>query len=221
MITKDKFKLAVGLLAGVFALLSAPAGHATTFNYTVFVNTAGMVGNPSAPFSLDFQLTDGSGTGDGNNTATISSFGFGGGGPLGPGVATSGAGGDIGSVVTLTDSAPFQFPYEFYQAFTPGVTLSFNVAVTGNTDAGATPDGFSFAILDKNLVNIPTTGIGDSLVQINLGATPQVTSGTSTGPEAVSVSVTPTPEPSAAALAVLGLIGGLIGICIRGRKADA
>ena len=221
MITKNKFNLTVGLLAGACALLSAPAGHATTFNYTVFVNTAGMAGSPSAPFSLDFQLTDGSGSGDGNNAATISGFAFGGGGPSGGAFTTSGVGGDLSSAVSLTDSAPFQFPYEFYQAFAPGATLSFNVALTGNTDAGATPDGFSFAILDNNLLNLPTTGIGDSLVQINLGAAPQVTIGQGTGPQGVSVSVVAAPEPSAAGLAALGLIGGLAAIYIRGRKADA
>src|SRR5438445_9955688 len=124
MITKNKFNLAAGLLTGACALLSAPAGHATTFNYTVMVNTAGLIGNPSGPFALDFQLTDGSGTGDGNNTATVSGFVFGSGGPAGGAIATSGVGGDLGSAVTLTDSAPFQSPYEFYQGFTPGATLS-------------------------------------------------------------------------------------------------
>jgi len=221
MITKNQFKLAAGLLAGAGVLLGAPAGHATTFNYNVFVNTAGMAGSPAAPFSLDFQLTDGSGTGDGNNTATVSGFNFGGGGPLGGAFGTSGVSGDLGSSVSLTDSSPFQFPYEFYQGFTPGATLSFNVAITGNTDAGPTPDGFSFAILDNNLANLPTTGIGDSLVEINLGTTPQVTIGQGTGPQGISVSVVAAPEPSTNALAALGLIGGLTGIYLRGRKANA
>jgi hypothetical protein len=221
MITKNKIKMTVGVLTGACALLSAPAGHATTFNYTVMVNTAGLIGSPSAPFSLDFQLTDGSGTGDGNNTATVSGFAFGGGGPSGGAFTTGGVGGDLGSAVTLTDSAPFQFPYEFYQGFTPGATLSFNVSITGNADAGLTPDGFSFAILDNNLFNIPTTGIGDSLVQINLGAAPQVNLGQGTGPEGVSVSVVAAPEPSTTALAGLGLLGGLAAIYLRGRKANA
>jgi hypothetical protein len=61
------------------------------------------------------------------------------------------------------------------------------------------PDGFSFAILDNNLLNIPTTGIGDSLVQINLGTAPAVMVGQGTGPQGVSVSVVAAPESSAAA----------------------
>ena len=64
----------------VFALMllfSAAASHAGPIGITLA--TAPLAGNPGAPFSLDFQFTDGSGTNDGNNTLTLTNFNFGGG----------------------------------------------------------------------------------------------------------------------------------------------
>jgi len=63
-------------------------------------------------FSLDFQLTDGSGTGDANNTVILSDFGFGGGTAVGNPNLTGGATGDLASTVTLTDTA---FLNDFFQ----------------------------------------------------------------------------------------------------------
>ena len=60
-----------GMLA-VACLLMAPAAHALLF--TIEVDTAPLIGHPAGPFSLEFQLNDGSGTSDGNNTALIGPF---------------------------------------------------------------------------------------------------------------------------------------------------
>jgi hypothetical protein len=210
MINKPLFKQTLAALACIGALLSAPAGRAAVVFYHFDVNTAPLVGNPAGPFSLDFQLIDGSGAGDANNTATIGNLTFGGGGISGPATTTGGAAGDLGSGITLTDS---QFFNELYQGFTPGTSLGFDVTLTVNGDAGLTPDGFSFAILDSNLFNLPTTGVGDTLALVSIYASgPVIQTGATTSPPGVTVSV---PEPS-----VTGLVSavGLLLAGVRARK---
>jgi hypothetical protein len=209
MKTNHALKLTLGLLVCASAFFQAPVSSALTV-YHVDVNTAALMGDAAGPFSLDFQLNDGSGTGDGNNTATISNFTFGGGGATGSASLLGGATGDLTSGVTLTDNTPFN---EFYQGFTAGGTLGFDVSLTLNPDAGLTPDAFVFAILDNNLMNIPTTGSGDSLLLINIGgAAPAIQTGASISPAGVSVTVVP--EPSALAYAALGLALA----CVRARR---
>jgi hypothetical protein len=76
--------MAVGALACAVALTHAPLAEAVLFlNYHVTVATSPLIGHPAGPFSLDFQLTDGSGLGDANNTATISNLSYGGGAATG------------------------------------------------------------------------------------------------------------------------------------------
>lgn len=129
-------------------------GHLNCFgvdNFNITLNSSALVGNPTGPFSLDFQLADGSGTGDGNNTVTISDFNFHGGSWTGP------------SVVTMTDNSFFS---EATYQFVPGGVLSFDVSMTTAVDAGGTPDEFSFDILDNSLSEIPTVGLGDAMVAV-------------------------------------------------------
>ena len=200
---KRILSLSLGLAFGAGILFAAQIGSASTIQYYVDINTASLVGNPSGPFSLDFQLNDGSGTGDANNTATINNFTFGTGSAAGAPNLAGGAAGNLAGAVTLTDTTPFN---EFYQAFNAGNELTFDVTLTLNSDAGPTPDSFSVAILDNNLYNLPTTGIGDTYLMVNLGPTPSVTTGFSTSP-GVTVSVAAVPEPGSLAWISLGPVG--------------
>jgi hypothetical protein len=64
---------------------------------------------------------------------------------------------------------------QFIQEFTPGSTLSFDVQMTTNVDAGPTPDAFSFAILDRTLAEIPTFGLADAFLFVDINSpTPTV-----------------------------------------------
>ena len=136
-------------------------------NFSVFVDTSALVGNLAGPFSLDFQLNDGSGLGDGNNTASLSNFKFGGGSAVGGATTSGGATGDLTSGINITDS-DWTFN-EFYQGFLPGNWLSFNLSLSTNLDLGGTPDLFSFAILDGNLMNLATQSLGsDNFLEINI-----------------------------------------------------
>jgi hypothetical protein len=199
---KRILSLSLGLALGAGTLFTAQTGYASTIQYYVDINTASLVGNPSGPFSLDFQLNDGSGLGDANNIATINNFTFGSGSASGAPNLAGGAAGNLSGAVTLTDTTPFN---EFYQTFNAGTELTFNVTLTLNSDAGPTPDSFAFAILDNYLYNLPTTGIGDTFLMVNLGPTPSVTTGFSTSP-GVTVSVAAVPEPGSLAWVSLGLM---------------
>ena len=199
---KRILSISLGLALGAGILFTAQTGGAATIEYFVDINTASLVGNASGPFSLDFQLNDGSGTGDGNNTATINNFTFGSGSAAGTANLSGGASGNLSSAVTLTDTSAFN---EFYQTFDAGSTVSFDVTLTLNSDSGPTPDSFAFAILDNTLSNIPTTGVGDSYLLVNLGPTPGVVIGSSVSP-GVTLSATPVPEPGSLSWISLGLL---------------
>ncbi len=213
MINKSLFKQTLVAFACIGAFLNAPTSRASLAFYHVDVNTAALIGNPSGPFSVDFQFNDGSGLGDGNNTGTVGNFTYGGGGASGSATQLGGASGDLYSGVVLTDTTPFN---ELFQGFTAGTTLGFDVTLTTNVDPGSTPDAFSFAILDGSLANIPTTGVGDTLLLINLyPAGVNIQTGASLNPAGVIVAV---PEPSSLGILTFGLI--LAGLRARyvGRK---
>ncbi len=121
--------LTLAAALGLLAIAAVPASANPDLNLTVTVDTSSLVGNAGGPFSLDFQLIDGSGIGDGNNSALLTNFNFGGGAALGTPTwndfGGSGVSGDLGSSVSLTDSdLPLD---EFYQEFTPGSSLTFNM----------------------------------------------------------------------------------------------
>lgn len=192
-------------IAAAFILLGTATSQAVT--YYVSINTSPLLSLPaSGPFSLDFQFNNGSVLN--NNTATISNFNFFGGFATGSAVPSDlGVIGNIGSTVSFNNSAAFQ---ELYQTFIPGSALTFNVDLTNAVD-GLTPDLFAVAILDSNLLNIPTTGFGDSLVAITINSTiPEVQVGQGTGDFA---GVTASVPDSGATIALLGFalagMGGL------------
>jgi hypothetical protein len=183
----------------VLLLQFAPSSHAALV-FHVDVDTSVLVGNAGGPFSLDFQLIGGSPAG---NSATISNFSFGGGAAAGAPALAGGAAGSLGGSVLLDDSGAFF--NEFFQAFTPGATLGFDVSLTTNVN-GPTPDGFSFAILDSSLFNITTNGLGDALLFVNIdGASPVVQAFAGIGGFA-GVDVRVIPEPAGLVLFALALI---------------
>lgn len=153
-------KLKNCLLTAACTLAAALAAQASTL---VSVNTTGLIGHPSGPFYLDFQLNDGTGAND--NHVNISAINLGGGTPVGPATLFGGASGDLLAGITLTDTEPFN---EFYQQFTPGAWLSFRLTMTG-VFTGSVPDLFSFAILDSELFNLGTYSLGsDQFLIANL-----------------------------------------------------
>ncbi|HEY9154117.1 MAG TPA: NF038129 family PEP-CTERM protein [Opitutaceae bacterium] len=194
------FFCSLALLAGI-ATATVSKGQ---LQVRVNVDTHSLIGNPAGPYSLDFQLNDGSGWGDANNTASLSGFKFGSGGAAGSGSSFGGAGGDLGSNVWLTDSSPFN---EFYQGFTPGSWLSFDLSLTTNVDGGGTPDAFSFAILDGALMNLPTQSPGsDAFLAINIdSATPWVSTYSSVD-GLITVTATPVPEAASYGFCAAGLL---------------
>jgi PEP-CTERM motif len=210
-------KTLLATIVAVGSLLSgAASATAAPLIFQVTVNTAPLVGSASGPFALDFQLIDGSGLSNGNNTATISNFSFTGAGAGATGSATlaGGASGSLASTVSLTDSS---FLNELFQGFTAGSSLSFRVTLTTNVEAGPTPDAFSFAVLDRNLLNIPTNGLGDALLVVDirsatLGLSDVRTFG-STSPAGVSVTVSAAAVPEPVTLLLLGT--GVIAVGVR------
>ncbi len=191
-------------LVSAAALLGASLASATAAEFDITLNTAGLVGSLNGPFSLDFQLNDGSGGGSGSNSANIRNFNFGAGSAVGSPTLINGATGSLTSSIALTETAAYN---EAYQGFTPGATLSFHVSLTDNAPSTSTPDIFSFAILDQNLNNLPATGVGDSIVTITIDPTGAiVATGYTLGSEHVTVTSV-VPEPASTGAVVAGLAG--------------
>ncbi len=141
------------------------SASANLISWDVTLGTTPLIGNAASPFSLEFQFTDGSGLSDGNNTATVSGIQLGGGALLGAPLTFGSASGTLPGSLTLADTSFFS---QYIQTFTPGNTLSFILSVTNNVDSGGVPDEFSFAILDKTNSEIPSTGLGDALVLVDI-----------------------------------------------------
>jgi hypothetical protein len=218
MKTKLLFKLFALLVVLSVAVGAARAGEI----FTVTLDTNPLTLSPAAdagPFSIAFQLTDGSGTNDGNNTATLSNFDFGGGSASGtPTLYGVGTSGDLGSTVTLTDNDFFN---AFVQGFIPGSSLSFLAGLTTNVDAGGTPDAFAFSILDSSGSSIPTVDPADTLLTVNIdSASPTILTyatdpnqGTASGDVSITMGapvtnlLTPVPEPTLPLLMCVGLFG--------------
>jgi hypothetical protein len=176
-------------------------GSAFATGWHVDVVTTPLIGNPNGPFSIDFQFNNGSILG--NNSVTISNFSYSGGGPVGSPTLLGGVTGTIGSTVVFNNSTPFQ---ELFQTFTPGTNLRFDIELTTNVD-GAIPDIFVFAILDKDLLNIPATGLGNSLLLVNLSSPfPTVQTFQGTGAYANVTLTAPEPEAYMSLLAGLPLL---------------
>lgn len=193
------FGIALGL--GLVMMGATTPARAQSYQYNVSIptdilNTAG-----NSPYSLDFQLTDGSGLGDANNTVTITGFNV--------GVPDQ----------SLTDNAFFtDDTVSFTPNPSPGSTLNFLVTTTNNADTepGASPDEFSFYINDNTSLPTSTTDptFANSLFTIDLGGTsPVVTVYNGAGAYAgLNPQVNLVPESSSLVCLSLGglLVGGLI-----------
>jgi hypothetical protein len=132
-----KALLLIAVLAAMLTLTGAAC--ADTYNYNVFVNTAGL---PNSTFTLDFYLLDGEGVGDANTSVNVYDLNLGGGSLVGVANLSGGASGAAGNF-TLNDSGFFN---QFTQQFTPGSFLSFGISLNGSLDAGGVPDLFAFLI---------------------------------------------------------------------------
>lgn len=220
------FKTTIRLLTCVCALSSVPT-IGQSAEYQVTVNTAPLVGNPNAPYYVDFQFN--SGGGPFANTATINNFNFGGGSPSSVGSAIVYIGnpsGDLSTGFTLTavpgatSTSAFN---EIAQQSNPGQTLSFDVTLTDNGGVYA-PDAFVFGIDDSSTYEIPTTSPPNGTAPDNTGTLTEIDinlayhfpafvvdaySGTGQY-SAVNVTVIPVPEPSTAAVGFFALGLGVI-----------
>jgi hypothetical protein len=228
-------KRSLFIAAGVAALLNAPCAKAQAL-YQFVVNTAPLESATEAPFYLDFQFNNGSTTSNNDNVVTLSNFSFGSGGSAtagtkgtnitGPGSIT----GDLGSSVTINDGEGAGIN-EFYEAFTPGSTLTFEASIPTVGQPGVNPEGFFFAIQDQSDANIATTDPSgeNNLAEATLpteGSLQTLTmntyqstggsefSGDTTHPDEVGVTAA-VPEPST--YAGLGL--GIVALLAFGRKA--
>ena len=212
--------LALGLVLAATALLPAGTARAATLSFHLDLSTASLTGNPSGPFYLDLQLSQGNGL---SNTVTLSNFVFTLGAPVGTATTSGGASGNLGSTVVLRDTGAFNDLYQVFSGTTVGI--SFDVLSTLNPSAG-TPNLFTVSILDAaNQFPILTTSPGsgtpaatDYLVGLPVDDTSTFASvrtytsnvAGSTTP-GVTVSASPVPEPSSIALLTLSLavLGGL------------
>jgi len=211
MNTNSKFKKIVVLLACAWALFSLNALQAAVVH--VDVNTSSLGSNPNGPFYLDFQMNYG-GAGIGNS-ALVNNFTFGGGASSGSAVV--GVGNPTGNLnssfnLSANGSNPFN---DIYQAFTPGVTVGFDLTLTANP-SGATPDAFLFAILDHTTGQIPTSDPngGLSLLEVDIDSLGHTVVKPYHGVNdallgdysAVTLAVVPEPATAAAGVFALGFV---------------
>lgn len=187
--------------------------------YTVSLDTSPLIGHSAAPFSLNFQLNDGSGLGNANNTARLFNFSFGAGGSTGLPMLVGGASGNLASEILLTDSG---FLNSFTQEFVAGAALSFSLELSVVGELGPQPDQFSMAILDQSGFELPYASPfyaalvidifdGSHLVQ-TFPTDPTIPPfGGGDGVSMVSpVVMSPIPEPDTTFTIALALLGGTL-----------
>lgn len=206
--------LLIGL--GLTALLALGSVSPTRADlvFDVTLDTSALIGGS---YFVDFQLNDGDGVQ--NNTVSLSNFTFGGGSAGGSPVLLGGASGSLGSGATIIDS---DFLNELTEGFTPGSTLGFHVDLTTNLAPGAnTPDQFSFALLDDQGNEVPTTSANGSFVSVNIDSSSPTVEAFGSDPAAGGPTI-PMPEvvvPEPGSVAFL-LVGGMTGaaLLVRRRK---
>ena len=130
MLLNRMTRVAVLVVATWGLLVSlTPTSYAGSFHVEISTVDLGQSpANANSPFYLNFQFNDGGVLG--NNSANITNFSFAGGSASGSPIY-SGSVGDLSSNVRFNNSSPFE---EFFQSFTPGATISFDVSLTQNVD---------------------------------------------------------------------------------------
>lgn len=202
---------AVGLALGFTA---TSALKADTFNFTVDLNVASLIGTSGSPYYVDLQLNQGSGSLF--NSATISNIVTTGGSFTGSATTNgSGATGSFGSSISLTESSSSAFN-EIFQQIGAGVTdIKFDVSVTQNSP-GATPDGFFVSVLDNTTGQIFTSAPDTlNLLELNINGhntlgDVQTYTSTDPSPLGVTATATLTAVPEVASAPVLAAALGLL-----------
>ena len=206
-----KHRHPLSALCGTAALIALLFGTASTahadLNFKVSLDTTPLTGSlaVNAPFRVNFQLIDGDGVA--NNLVTIENFSFGSGSAGGDLLLFGGAAGDLTGSITLSDPDPGFIFNAFFQRFTPGNTLAFDVHTTTNY-VGGTPDRFSFSIQDRWGADIPTSGMAWEFIGVDLnGPTPVVEVYGAAGDyeDMGTPGLAMVPEPSPLALLALAL----------------
>ena len=198
-------------VCAVVGLAAWPAVVGATPMYLVSANTSNLVG--AGTFYLDFQLNDGGGP-VADNTVNLTAFGFGGGSAAGAPIIFGSASGNVGTGVTLVDSA---FT-DFTQAFLPGTAVSFLLGLPTN-QVDAPPDLFTLAILDDTFAEIQTFDFYSSFLSVSFDGVPTISTFASSDPtftvDAPTVeAVSDLPEPT-----TLLLVGtALTGLAARARR---
>jgi hypothetical protein len=220
MMTLSRRIVISGLLGLALAWIGSPARADQV--WTVTVNTSQMTADYTGPFGIDFELLNG---GSNNNTVTLSNFQFNDGAAVAGPIASPGAMGNLGTVVTLTDTGG-QFLIDFNQGFVPSsTTISFTMDSTLNAPTmGNSPDNFSMVLFSSYTGYDPTTNMGGTLIpttdptsadtffnfNIPLGTPPVNVYST---PNAdITLTVTPqgaVPEPTSLITLFLGVTGVL------------
>jgi hypothetical protein len=210
------FRIVLAIVTLSIAGTPAIARAAVIVDITLDTSALTIVpGSLGAPFSVFFQLTDGSGVNDGNNTATLTGFTFDGGSPTSGTTVFGNAAGDLTTGVTMTDDG---FLTSFSQGFTPGGLLSFRLTLTTNVDPGGTPDAFAFGLLDGTGTPIPTLdpNLADTLLMIVIDSDAPGIAAYGTDPERTAIAIaaaearpvtgaTPIPEPGTFTLVAFSL----------------
>jgi len=185
--------------------------QATARADNVNVDTSSLQASAAGPFQLAFVLIDASLSGDGNNTVVLSDFTFGGGSAGSTLTSGGGVTGNLISGITLTDTDLSGLNF-LTSAFTPGSTLSFNLAMTANLDSKIDPavgnvtgDQLLFFILNGTGTPIPSTDT----------SAPDAFAIATVGPGGVTVQQfsipvqTSVPEPGTLLLVGSGMVLGL------------
>ena len=146
-------------LAAIVAgfLWQAATLHAQTTTqvlYHVTMNTSQLADHPAEPFSLQVVLTDASGSGDANSSVTITNINLGNNGNADGDPRLEGdASGDMSTAIVLGDATSES---DFWEPFTPGDQLSFDVLVSLSLDPSDGSDDLVIAIVDAQGQRIPT-----------------------------------------------------------------
>jgi hypothetical protein len=154
--------------AGVLfcSLLMCVSAYASQSSVQVSLTTTALVGNAAGPFSIGIALTDGSGFNAGDSTVRLSNIDFHGGAALGTPTVFGGTNGDLGTSVTLANSASFEF---FSQGFSPGTKLTFTLTITAGTSHHDFPDRVTIFIFDGSGAPIATLApAGDYFLGVDL-----------------------------------------------------